>query len=249
MKIAHECPISVFEQVQSLTDYDYALCNVLEEYPQYADLFRSRPADRELYLDNGVFETEQSVPGSVLMYWAEELDADVVVIPDVLDNMQETIESALMFLDKWGDCKARLMGVCQGTHVAEIDHCYQFFHDELPPSAMIAFSYNSAAHGVVPDDWTGHARGRVQLLRQLGLVHSRQHHLLGCALPNELRAYRNWQNITSVDTSFPVMWAVHGRLMNAYQKPHGKMYEHINDEARPLLVSNNIRRFRDICNG
>ena len=31
MKIAHEAPLSIFDEVSSLTDYDYALVHLFEE--------------------------------------------------------------------------------------------------------------------------------------------------------------------------------------------------------------------------
>ena len=35
MKIAHEAPLSIFDQVQELTDYDYALVHLFEENEDY----------------------------------------------------------------------------------------------------------------------------------------------------------------------------------------------------------------------
>ena len=40
IKIAHESPISIFPQVQSWTDYDYALVHLFEESPEYLELFK-----------------------------------------------------------------------------------------------------------------------------------------------------------------------------------------------------------------
>jgi len=39
LKIAHESPISLFEEVQRETDIDYCLVHLLEENKEYRDLF------------------------------------------------------------------------------------------------------------------------------------------------------------------------------------------------------------------
>ena len=39
IKIAHEAPKSIFEDVQVLTDYDYALVHLLEEDEEYLRQF------------------------------------------------------------------------------------------------------------------------------------------------------------------------------------------------------------------
>jgi len=39
MKIAHEAPLSIYDRVQSLTDYDYALVHLFEENEKYYDKF------------------------------------------------------------------------------------------------------------------------------------------------------------------------------------------------------------------
>ena len=39
IKIAHEAPIDIFEEVQRKTDYDYCLVHLLEENPRYRDAF------------------------------------------------------------------------------------------------------------------------------------------------------------------------------------------------------------------
>ena len=50
IKIAHEAPLDIFEEVQRFTDYDYALVHLLEENPRYRDTFeRAIKKGREVY--------------------------------------------------------------------------------------------------------------------------------------------------------------------------------------------------------
>ena len=39
IKIAHEAPKSIFNEMQKFTDYDYALVHLLEEDEEYLKLF------------------------------------------------------------------------------------------------------------------------------------------------------------------------------------------------------------------
>ena len=57
IKIAHESPKSIFNEVQKHTDYDYALVHLFEEDKEYLQQFReARGAGREIILDNSIFE-------------------------------------------------------------------------------------------------------------------------------------------------------------------------------------------------
>ena len=60
IKIAHESPKGVFDEVQKLTDYDYALVHLFEEDEEYLNQFkRARDKGREIILDNSIFELEE----------------------------------------------------------------------------------------------------------------------------------------------------------------------------------------------
>ena len=53
IKIAHESPKSIFNQVQNVTDYDYALVHLFEEDPEYLQQFKeAKEKGREIILDN-----------------------------------------------------------------------------------------------------------------------------------------------------------------------------------------------------
>ena len=59
IKIAHESPKSIFEEVQKYTDYDYALVHLFEEDKQYFKQFKTAVRKgREVILDNSIFELD-----------------------------------------------------------------------------------------------------------------------------------------------------------------------------------------------
>ena len=61
IKIAHEAPKSIFNEMQNFTDYDYALVHLLEEDEEYLKLFEEAILKgREVILDNSIFELEEA---------------------------------------------------------------------------------------------------------------------------------------------------------------------------------------------
>ena len=94
MKIAHEAPLSIFDKVQALTDYDYALVHLFEENEQYWDKFvKAKKDGREVLLDNSIFELGTAFNGDTYADWIIKLEPDWYIVPDVLDNASATIDS------------------------------------------------------------------------------------------------------------------------------------------------------------
>ena len=76
IKIAHESPKSIFEDVQKQTDYDYALVHLFEEDEEYLKQFKKAIAKgREVILDNSIFELEEAFDADRFTYWIN-LDCD-----------------------------------------------------------------------------------------------------------------------------------------------------------------------------
>ena len=55
IKIAHESPKGIFNEVQKFTDYDYALVHLFEEDKEYWNQFKEAALKgREIILDNSL---------------------------------------------------------------------------------------------------------------------------------------------------------------------------------------------------
>jgi type VI protein secretion system component Hcp len=82
----------------------------------------------------------------------------------------------------------------------------------------IAFNHSSIAY---QKDYDGldHLKasmyGRMEFIRRLvasgALRKSYYHHLLGCSLPQEFMAYKDWPFVKSVDTSNPILVGAEGK--------------------------------------
>ena len=264
IKIAHEAPIDIFEEVQRLTDYDYALVHLLEQNGRYRDTFeRAVKKGREVILDNSIFELEEAFEADRFALWVERLKPTWYIVPDALENAEKTMQQMADWFKNYPSVKGKSIGVVQGKTYQEIKDCYRAI-DELSPCDMIAISFDysyytrSVPH---PNKYVSWMLGRVKLLGDLlkdGIINKdKPHHLLGCGLPQEFSFYRHadYNFIYSLDTSNPV---VHGIKQIEYQpeglwsKESQKLHELIDYPLEKLnlnLILDNIDKFRGFVSG
>ena len=264
IKIAHEAPIDIFEEVQRLTDYDYALVHLLEQNSRYRDTFeRAVKRGREVILDNSIFELEEAFEADRFALWVERLKPSWYIVPDALENAEKTMQQMADWFKQYKQIPGKSIGVVQGRTYQEIKDCYRTI-DELSPCSMIAISFDysyysdSVPH---PNKYVSWMLGRVKLIGDLlndGIINQdKPHHLLGCGLPQEFSFYKHadYKFIYSLDTSNPV---VHGIKNIPYtegglwSKESQKLHELIDyplDKLDINLILNNIKQFRKFTNG
>ena len=219
MKIAHECPIDIFDKVEALTDYSYALVHLFEENEAYYNKFvEAKNKGREIILDNSIFELGESFDGEKYAKWIRKLQPTWYIVPDKLEDTNGTIKK----LDDWftqftseelGPSKP--IGVIQGKTYNDIKKCYQTIEPAVDKVA-ISFDYSwyrEGGEGI--SKWQDYVDGRIYLIEKLFQnnvinVH-KPHHLLGCALPQEFQHYKGekYSWIDSIDTSNPVVAGMH----------------------------------------
>lgn len=266
MKIAHESPISIFPTVQRMTDYDYALVHLFETNIQYYRQFKDAVIlGREVILDNSIFELGVSFDSDLYYKWIEMLQPTWFIIPDVLEDTLGTLRS----MDKWFSKfitppKMKTIGVVQGKDYREIVECYKDIAPRVDKVA-ISFDYsyyinNISSRGKLDyknNKFEMFAAGRSQLLHSLlndGIIDTKKpHHLLGCALPQEFKAYKHYDWIDSVDTSNPIVHGINGVSYKPYgldEKISTKLIEYINEDITDTqleIIKDNINMFRNFC--
>ena len=264
IKIAHEAPIDIFEEVQRLTDYDYALVHLLEQNGRYRDTFeRAVKKGREVILDNSIFELEEAFEADRFALWVERLKPTWYIVPDALENAEKTMQQMADWFKNYPSVKGKSIGVVQGKTYQEIKDCYRAI-DELSPCDMIAISFDysyytrSVPH---PNKYVSWMLGRVKLLGDLvsdGVINKdKPHHLLGCGLPQEFSFYKHadYNFIYSLDTSNPVVHGIKGITYSSdglWSKESQKLHELIDyslDNIDINLILNNIQKFRWFTNG
>ena len=265
IKIAHEAPIDIFEEVQGYTDYDYALVHLLEQNPRYRDAFeRAIKKGREVILDNSIFELEEAFDAERFDLWVKRLKPTWYIVPDALEDAYKTIDQMEDWNNKgYGYEGSGKIGVVQGKTYDEIVDCYNYMNKEANVD-MIAFSFDysyykrSYPHSNKYVSWM---LGRVKLLGDLlrdGVINKeKKHHLLGCGLPQEFSFYKhsdyNW--IYSLDTSNPVVHGIKGIKYGSdglWSKESQKLHELIEEELeleQEQNIVHNIERFRWLTNG
>ena len=264
IKIAHEAPIDIFDEVQRLTDYDYALVHLLEQNGRYRDTFeRAVKKGREVILDNSIFELEEAFEADRFALWVERLKPTWYIVPDALENAEKTMEQMASWFKTYGGVPGKSIGVVQGKTYQEIKDCYRAI-DELSPCDMIAISFDYSYYSDSiphPNKYVSWMLGRVKLLGDLkrdGIINKdKPHHLLGCGLPQEFSFYKNanYKWLYSLDTSNPVVHGLKGIEYDReglWSKESQKLHELIDfpiEEIDIQKVLTNIEKFRWLTNG
>lgn len=260
-KIAHEAPISIFNAVQEATDYDYALVHLFEENEEYLDKFvKAKQSNREIILDNSIFELGEAFSADKFYPWIERLLPTWYIIPDALENAEKTVKNAKEWQHIAG-CRA--IGVVQGKNYEEIKWCYQEI-EPLVDMVAISFDYsffvNEDLNGILPTKYHHYMYGRdalIHLLMHQNVINQdKPHHLLGCGLPQEFDSYTDLDWIYSIDTSNPVVAGLKGIRYKGKtgleDKPTQKLYTMISERVSKdtlQLITYNIECFRAIVNG
>jgi len=264
IKIAHESPKSIFDEVQYLTDYDYALVHLFEDDPIYLEQFKKAIASgREVILDNSIFELEEAFDAHKFAYWVKEIRPTWYIIPDALEDAHKTMQQAANWTKNHSDVPGKSIGVVQGKNYKQIRECYKAM-DEIANVDMIAISFDysyytdSFPHTNKYVSWM---LGRVKLLGDLlkdGVINKdKPHHLLGCGLPQEFSFYKHsdYDWIYSLDTSNPVVHGIKGITYGTdglWSKERQKLHELINSELTTEqldTIKNNIQKFKWFTNG
>ena len=260
IRIAHEAPLSIFDEVNSLTAYSYCLVHLMDESQEYREKFVELcKGKHEVILDNSIFELGTAFKGEDYFKWVEKLKPTWYIIPDVLEECDATIQQAEEWLFKYADKipkESKSIGVVQGKTLEEVIRCYQAL-DRLGVD-MIAISFDYSLYEKMfphPNQKVSWMMGRVQLLGILleeGIIKTdKPHHLLGSALPIEGKFYGQYNWIYSTDTSNPVVHAIKGikyqENFGLYHKESQKLHEMIHypeEEIDMDLVTWNIQEFK-----
>lgn len=264
IKRFHEAPKQIFDDVQYVTDGDYALVNLFAEDHEYYQLFEDAVAKgREVILDNGVFELGKAWNAEDFAGWVEQLRPTWYIVPDVLEDGEATIDSFFRFTNTYKGLHGKVIGVAQGKDYNDLVNCYKTI-EPFCNMVAIGFDYSWFQDKLMTNSPEKNAMiGRRALLSRLeyeDIVNkNKPHHLLGVMLPQEVKFYheaRGWFDwIYSIDTSNPV---VHGLKGIRYTedglgfKEKQKLYTMINASVSPRQlcdVLNNIEMFRRFCNG
>ena len=258
IKIAHEAPLSIFDKVQELTDYDYFLVHLFEENEEYlAKAHECVSKGRETILDNSIFELGHAWNASRFAYWVNEMKPTYYIVPDVLDDCDKTIDSFERFMKEYPDLPGKSIAVAQGSTYNDLVLCYNYLANDDRVD-KIAMSFDSPFFQEYGGDnqYYKMMNGRQHTINKMlkeGVINTNKpHHLLGCGLPQEFKAYKNYDWIDSLDTSNPVIHGIKGMWYDSQgltNKQSVKLYTMMDDEVNDMwgVIEYNIKTFRSLC--
>lgn len=258
--VSHESPLCLLDESRKYNDICYALVHLFEKYPSYYTHFRSSVLmNREVLLDNSIFELGTAFDSAKFVTWISRLEPSYYIVPDALENSATTVENFIDFTETYSDLPGLKIGVAQGKTYGEITDCYKFMADYADYVA-ISFDYSYyQTTGRGNSNLERMTTGRQRLIASMiddGIWRwDKPVHLLGCSLPQEFKYYvsNNIHNIRSVDTSNPVMSGIKGLKyagdLGLSVKPKGLLADHLeieldNDELN--LIRYNINSFKKI---
>ena len=261
MKISHELPLSLIPNAYEWNDYDYCLPHLIDKYDQYRTYFlKAGLAKRFIIMDNGLFEGVTHTIEDLL----EKINLvrpNIFIVPDAWNDSTTTLVNAKSWMINYKQHMpegVELMAVCQGEDFLELITTYQTLVDL--GYTHIAFNHSSCAYQEMYPTFAGTAPlkaqmyGRMEFIRRLVekeiIRKDIYHHLLGCSLPQEFMAYKDWPFIKSVDTSNPILVGAEGKRYDEGGidwKPKEKLEHYFENDlsGQKEDIIFNVHKFRE----
>lgn len=254
MIISHEVPIPMLPMSRYFNDYDYALVHLFEEYPEYFDFYKeSVEMGRHVLLDNSIFELGVAFSGDQYAKWVEKLNPTEYIVPDVLDNAQATLASAMSWFSTY-NLKQKTILVTQGESLDQMVWCAGKL---TTMSERLAVPFNATAYErALPElpplfAWMHGRRILIdRLIDEEIITNGESVHLLGCSVPQEFQHYKGsrYSMIHSVDTSNPVVKAIEGSEYSDFgtdNKSPVKLIDYIKHDYQDFnLLRSNVEAFK-----
>lgn len=120
---------------------DYLMCictDVLEDPLLYKEIRKKHP-DATIIMDNGVVETGAPLDEKVLVHAARICEANVVILPDYMNDYSMTSSATLRAAERWSmwfPPETGFMAVVQGTSLMEYVDCASWQASMTIPNPM-----------------------------------------------------------------------------------------------------------------
>ena len=226
MKVYHEAPLSIFDEVQRVTDGDYALVHLFETNDSYWRKFREAvDKGRDVILDNSIFELGEAFDSEHYAHWIRKLHPTWYIVPDFWKNGPKTEEMFFNFLRSQKDLPGLRIGVAQGNTIDEVCECYYAIESYCD---MVAFNLDGSQvwrdeagnRGKHMSHCEAMSAGRyltIAKMHEFKVINTNKpHHLLGCGVPQEVSMYGKMPWIRSIDTSNPIVHGLEGIRYDLY---------------------------------
>lgn len=244
VKFAPIAPLGLYKELKAtgnLGTFHLLLAHEVEQAPdEYAELFKDRPEEHIILMDNGTVELGAPVSPNVMEDAVRAVAPNVIILPDVIGDMEATIKIVKKFAKQYKELRdtynCELMGVIQGKTQTQLIECA----DEIDKATKCdAFG--------IPRWITKEMGSRMGITMNIQFAFtSKQIHLLGFSnnLIDDISCARI-PGIRGIDSSLPVVLGDKAQLISldseaerAYRGPVWKSIK----MNRHILT--NIRRVR-----
>lgn len=227
-----ELPIKYLETFSQFFDYDFVIASNCLTYPKYFDYYKN--SNRFMILDNGAFETGESIDDQLYYDVVKKLEPNIIVLPDAYNDEVKTVTRSLSFLRFWEKNlipETELMVVLPGNSEDRILSEYELFQKASPKISWYGLPYGSMVN-------------RYQFLKKHPEITNI--HILGLSNLGEACALSELPNVLSIDTSLPVRCTANKSYMNKIlsANDHVSMVEENLDEN---ILTYNLNLFRGVC--
>lgn len=268
MKAALIPPISGLKQFGVSGKFHLLLSHLLTENGYASHYLKQRERGAYLVLDNSAHEHGKGDDPEALLYNAAALKAQEIVVPDVLEDAEGTVESALNALEYWFEKKDKmirdlnpaLMYVPQATNLDQWVWCFG--------NLVRMHQYVTGRHryrtdlviGVSKDYEVWHEEGLLPILDFLSMLRKHlkfQVHLLGWGreLWNLERYAKEFPWIRSTDSAKPFVYGLAGIKLEPHEdipeyprRPENYFRRRMNEE-QCLISTSNAMVFRSLATG
>ena len=271
MKINSELPLCMLDKNNEINEYDFVLFHLYisnEKYKQYYLNQRVLYPDRLMIFDNSAYEF--FVKGEKLdmdryVECIKELKPDMYILPDVLMDMNKTLEGTKSFISKYNIECSEPLAVLQGQYSYELLNCLMeykrmgikniaipfhnsFFKDTGVFAEQDIESEFMEVYDTTNDDIL-YAMGRVRWMRSHNFLFDdfKHIHLLGSHCPLEKIFYKDYD---TMDTGYPVKLGIKGiEFTKETSKPDVIIDDFLETDLNKdikNLIRDNIIKFKEL---
>ncbi len=216
-------PIKILQKLQAsghLGNYLLVLAHdVLANEADYVfllDELTPGTQDPLIIMDNGVIELGKALPFEQIVQAADIVQADCIVMPDVLGDLEATKDAVKAELFKIDDCDYPIMKVPQGEDPSAIVRCVDWLADVIPPKE------GQLDYWGIPR-WISNKQGsRKPFIEYINrVVHSPQIHLLGMSVNiTDDIVCAHMDNVMGIDSANPLVSGLADRYMGINKYRH-----------------------------
>jgi hypothetical protein len=248
MKLAFIAPTNSLNKISDKGDILFCLAPCCLEDKKYKEYFKY--TYKYVIMDNGAAEGD-TINNDEYVRLAIEMEVDEIIVPDVIGNMQETIEKLYFFIEKYGwllhQKEIKLHAVIQGKNYEEYKIMYDLLLSE-PSIDVIGIPFRMNFNGLKFNTEQDRAINRLLFLDNIEVI-QKPIHCLGSNNIFEIYELNKRPFVRSCDSKLIARYGKNLQLINKYDQYKPKEKIEMNDKLtfkQRRYTLKNINKLRKI---